>query len=183
MIPDLKPVGEPDAGKLARPVRRGASEFVKVYFKNIEEILLKYISESDIVGGCVAWLTSAPIFEALSKKLATAIVVQNEDFLRPDIGADDRWKENLHRLYTSLPGGLSRYDAILEKMDTRLYLMSSCGSPDIDAINSPPGISGSRSGTVTENPDLVSRPLTAGCGQRIRAMIHHETFLILKQHA
>ena len=111
-----------------------ASEDVHVYFKNIEEKLINCIASADIVVGCVAWLTSRRILQALSKKRAIAIVVQKEDFLRPDTDSDSRWKETLHNLYVSLPGGLSRYDDILREMETQLYCMSSFGNPDIDPI-------------------------------------------------
>lgn len=61
---------------------------VQCYFRNIKEQLIKKIEEYPLVFGCVAWVTDKDILAALAKKEAyhegTAIVVQKEDFLRPD---------------------------------------------------------------------------------------------------
>ncbi len=40
-----------------------------VFFKSLEDHLIRLIQEADILLGCVAWLTSEPILEALAKKL------------------------------------------------------------------------------------------------------------------
>lgn len=81
-----------------------------VYFKDIEASLLKYILAADVVIGCVAWLTSEPILRALATRTAVSIVVQKEDFLRPDLGPRDNWKQRLHALYHALPQPYDRYD-------------------------------------------------------------------------
>jgi len=82
---------------------------VAVYFRDIENKLFKHISEADAVFGAVAWLTSAPILEALSGLSDVSIIVQKEDFLRPDIGANSNWKKNLRSKYSKLQCGLTRY--------------------------------------------------------------------------
>ena len=82
---------------------------VKVYFKNIEHHLLQYIQDADIVVGCVAWLTSQRILTALSKTKGVSIVVQKEDFLRPDLNPSDNWRKWLNDEYDRLPIGPSRY--------------------------------------------------------------------------
>ncbi len=107
---------------------------INVYFKNLEQELINKIEEADIVVGCVAWITSKPILEALSKKRAVAIVVQKEDFLRPDMDSNNPWKKQLRGLYSKLPDGLSRYDDILKTLKTQLYSMSYCGDSTIESI-------------------------------------------------
>ncbi|WP_198342156.1 hypothetical protein [Nitrosococcus watsonii] len=82
---------------------------VAVYFRDIENKLLKHILEADAAFGAVAWLTSAPILEALSRLSDVSIIVQKEDFLRPDSGANSNWKKDLRSKYSKLKYGLTRY--------------------------------------------------------------------------
>lgn len=84
---------------------------VKVYFKNLEEQLIKHINDADSVFGCVAWLTSERLLYALSKK-STSIVVQKEDLWRPDLDAERHfnWKEKLRTQYNSIQTKYCRYD-------------------------------------------------------------------------
>lgn len=110
---------------------------ISVYFKNIEQELIKKIDEADIVIGSVAWMTNKPILNALSQKIATAIVVQKEDFLRPDINIsipinNTTWKMNLKNLYSRLPRKLTRYADGWK--GTVLHNMSCCGDPYIDSV-------------------------------------------------
>ena len=78
-----------------------------VYFRNLESHLIHYISESDAVLGCVAWLTSFTILDALAKK-HTSIIVQKEDFLRPDMNASGTWKYDLREKYNKLKCWIDR---------------------------------------------------------------------------
>lgn len=74
----------------------------QVLFRNLQDKLIEQIDEATAVFGCVAWLTNRPILDALTKKRAVGIVVQKEDFLRPDSGG---WKLNKqHEAYARLPG-------------------------------------------------------------------------------
>jgi hypothetical protein len=74
----------------------------RVYFKDLEKSLIQHISESDVVFGCVAWLTSEPIIKAMSHK-DVQIIVQKEDFLRPDDkDGFGGWPRHLRSLYGSL---------------------------------------------------------------------------------
>ena len=57
---------------------------VSVHFRGLKEKLLFEINNADIVLGAVAWLTDHDLLEAISKK-PCQIVVQKEDFLRPDM--------------------------------------------------------------------------------------------------
>jgi len=103
-----------------------------VLFKDIEKELIKRIVSAEIVVGCIAWLTSKPILEALSKKKGVALVVQKEDFLRPDFKNTIGWKNKLRAMYDALPNTLSRYDDGWN--GTILGGMSTAGDPTIEAI-------------------------------------------------
>jgi hypothetical protein len=81
------------------------TEDTEVYFKNLEDHLIDKINQADVVVGCMAWLTSEKIIQALANKLFICIIVQQEDFLRPDAnfdGDNQQWKKNLRKLYDQL---------------------------------------------------------------------------------
>jgi hypothetical protein len=96
---------------LADPSTRSADGSVEVVFRNIEQRLIAEIRSAELVVGCVAWLTSGPILDALARTRGVSIVVQKEDFLRPDLGArgQDEWKRWLRGKYDHLPEGPVRY--------------------------------------------------------------------------
>jgi hypothetical protein len=110
----------------------------EVYFRNIERILIQKIQNADIILGCVAWLTNKDIIDSMSNKKAVSLVVQKEDFLRPDSNWDqrDNWKQWLQNLYAKLPGDGSeitnRYNHSFR--ETSLYMLSRCGDPYIDPV-------------------------------------------------
>jgi len=85
---------------------------VTVMFRNLEEELIAQIRNADFVVGCIAWLTNTKILEALrSPQYGCAIVVQKEDFLRPETpGSRSTWKRHLRDLYDQTFCGLNRYD-------------------------------------------------------------------------
>lgn len=99
----------------------------EVIFRGLEEKLVQQINQAEVVVGCVAWLTSPAILDALRGK-DCQIIVQKEDFLRPDIGSNSNWKSDLRRRYKAL-----------EKME-RFWLpgavgkVSVCGDCLIDPI-------------------------------------------------
>ena len=103
---------------------------VRVFFRNLEEELIELINQADLIVGCVAWLTSEPILDALAKTKGVSIVVQKEDFLRPDSYGKDGWKTRLRALYDKLPSGPPRgdYDG------TVLIHMSVCRSSSVDPV-------------------------------------------------
>ena len=84
---------------------------VEVVFRNIEARLIAEIQKFQLVIGCVAWLTSSKVLAALASVRGVAILVQKEDFLRPDLGVSDegKWKTWLHTAYGRLPHGPVRY--------------------------------------------------------------------------
>lgn len=76
---------------------------ISAYFRDLEIHLTQKIKEYPIVVGCVAWLTNERIISALSKKSRVSLIIQKEDFLRPDTGS---WSgQKLRKLYESLPPG------------------------------------------------------------------------------
>ena len=77
---------------------------VACHFRDIRGALLRYIARYDHMVGCVAWLTDPVILQALAARRGVAIIVQKEDFLRPD--TVDR--EGLRRLYAAVPDTLLR---------------------------------------------------------------------------
>jgi hypothetical protein len=97
---------------------------VEVIFKNIKERLIQKILESKIVFGCIAWLTELDILNALSK-VQCQIVVQKEDFLRPDSGKYSRNK--LRNAYTKLHN-----PAVFQEMTNFKY--SFCSYTEVEAV-------------------------------------------------
>ncbi|MFC6566519.1 hypothetical protein [Actinoplanes utahensis] len=72
---------------------------VDVHFRNLESKIVTLIGEHGWAAGNVAWLTSLPILEALSRLDRVSIIVQKEDFLRPDATS---WRQ-LRAAYGKLP--------------------------------------------------------------------------------
>lgn len=65
----------------------------EVVFRNIKEKCLNFINSYDVIVGSIAWLTDNDILDAMSKKKRLQIVVQKEDFLRPDYGSNIRTQQ------------------------------------------------------------------------------------------
>lgn len=101
-------------------------------FRDLENEIINRIREADVIVGCVAWLTNGAILRELSKKQSVAIVIQKEDFLRPDLDVGSNWKQELRESYEALKCVFERYDEALK--GTALHFMSSCGDPGIDPI-------------------------------------------------
>jgi hypothetical protein len=59
---------------------------VEVIFKNQQERLVEIINDypKGVIFGCIAWLTSKPVLKAFANCENVQILVQKEDFLRPD---------------------------------------------------------------------------------------------------
>ena len=76
---------------------------VEVFFRNLKERLLEQIAAANMVIGAVAWITDLDILAALAQK-ETLIVVQKEDFLRPDLKStlSDSDKAMLQGAYEAL---------------------------------------------------------------------------------
>lgn len=78
---------------------------ISVIFRDLETEFIKLIPDYDAVVGCVAWLTNYKIMDSLASScIPCSIIVQKEDFLRPDSNARniDNWKSVLNGKYNSL---------------------------------------------------------------------------------
>lgn len=80
------------------------SGHVSVFFRDIEQKLVERIRDADCVFGCVAWLTSEPILDAIAEKSIAQIIIQKEDFLRPDLASGPYFKARLRTLYSEVAG-------------------------------------------------------------------------------
>lgn len=87
---------------------------IAVHFRDIADRLAEYIAGADVVLGCVAWLTHHDILERLgSVPHGVQLVVQKEDFLRPD--NEDNFmrvrgfNKSLRQRYDALPAITSQY--------------------------------------------------------------------------
>jgi hypothetical protein len=108
----------------------GANRLTWVHFRNLEHYLVSYIREAQIIVGCVAWLTHPEILKALAGTQGVSLIVQKEDFLRPDLGDNHNWKHQLSQRYKELPARLNR----LSVDGTRLHMMSCATDPLIDPV-------------------------------------------------
>lgn len=79
---------------------------VNIIFRDHKKRLLECIADADFVVGCVAWLTDYDILGALAEKSGVSIIVQKEDFLRPD---GDVSKKTLRNKYNQLPQICARF--------------------------------------------------------------------------
>jgi hypothetical protein len=103
---------------------------VTVYFRDLEQQLIRRIAGAEAVVGCIAWLTSESILRALAVLPAGAsIVVQKEDFLRPDAGSKPGWATKLRSLYGRVPSIPERHahSGLVSKL-------SVCSDPAIDPV-------------------------------------------------
>ena len=86
----------------------GDNKDIEVYFKNIENIICEKIKKHKYIVGCVAWLTNKKILKELSNKdKEVLIIVQDEDFLRPDTyfdGNKEKFKKTILKYYNKIKG-------------------------------------------------------------------------------
>lgn len=77
---------------------------VTAYFRDLDRHLAARIAAAPMVVGCTAWLTSARVLTALAKRpLGASLLVQKEDFLRPDIEPRRGFRRRLRALYDAVP--------------------------------------------------------------------------------
>jgi hypothetical protein len=114
-------------------INNASFDSVQVLFRKQEEEIVKLIKEfkNGLILGCIAWLTSKPILTALASCKNVQIVVQKEDFLRPDIGFKntDSWRTELSKLYKAITCEMVRYD-----FKAPMNNLSYCADPTVDAI-------------------------------------------------
>lgn len=99
------------------------------HFGDVTEPAIAFIKGSKAVVGCVAWMTSAPLLRALAT-VESAIVVQKEDFLRPDIETPSDWHTWLRKSYGSLGNTFSRYN-----FPSPFGMMSFGSDPSVDPVS------------------------------------------------
>lgn len=107
---DTRIVSADDAGEPLANFNCVSGAVAAIFTRHVER-LVSLIHEYDFAFGCAAWLTHPKILDALATRRWAQIVVQKEDFLRPD-GEDEgaSWKSTLQQRYSRL-NGVSRYDA------------------------------------------------------------------------
>ena len=81
---------------------------VEIVFRNQKERLLELIQVYPYVCGCVAWLTDMQVLSAMADMKHVSIIVQKEDFLRPDLNNSSDFYMNLRKAYESLPTTFGR---------------------------------------------------------------------------
>ena len=85
-LPDLNALCVRDDDNGDWPLRDygTSSENVRCHFRDLNGAFLDELGDADAVVGCVAWVTDGKILHALSQIQCVSLVVQKEDFLRPD---------------------------------------------------------------------------------------------------
>jgi len=78
------------------------------HFGDLTERAVRFIEDSPAIVGCVAWLTEPRLLGALAGR-DTSIVVQKEDFLRPDARATEGWAARLRASYGLLHNSFARF--------------------------------------------------------------------------
>ena len=102
---------------------------ITAIFRHHKEYLLDLINTYPYVCGCVAWLTDSEILAAMAQMEHVSIVVQKEDFLRPE-GIKSRFHRDLRDAYEALPSKFTRpsvNNEIIKQLSNNL-------SPDIDPV-------------------------------------------------
>lgn len=102
---------------------------ISVFFRNIEYELINKIESADAVFGCIAWLTNYKILESLSKIHHVSIVVQKEDFLKPDVCSNNNYRTTLMKKYKSIQSNVSRFS-----LEYPANALSYAGSFGVDSI-------------------------------------------------
>lgn len=107
------------------PIKSGSTT---VFFKDLEQELVKKIDSYPAVFGCVAWLTNEAICAALARREHCTIIVQKEDFLRPDGVGDPRIR--CQRLYRQIgQTNFTRYE-----LPDPLPVMSYSSDPTLEGV-------------------------------------------------
>lgn len=97
---------------------------VEIIFDDLEAKLVEQISRWPVVVGCMAWLTNEAVLHALTSRKEVSILIQKEDFLRPDAG---NWSQKRQRKqYLALP--------TFSRMGHESANYSFCSAPTTEAI-------------------------------------------------
>ena len=102
---------------------------LEVVFRDQRKRLLELISVYPYVCGGVAWLTDLTVLAAMAAMEHVSIVVQKEDFLRPDLNSSSNFFKRLREAYDALPTTFGRVS-----VDGIINELSYGGDPTIDAV-------------------------------------------------
>lgn len=103
-IPDIPGMGSYRIHQQNYSISAEQVRNVQVVFHNHKDTLIELIGRYQIVLGCVAWFTDYDVLDALAQKLLVQIVVQKEDFLRPDSTQSSKSRKiTLREKYDALP--------------------------------------------------------------------------------
>lgn len=138
-------------------------EHVKIIFKDLKSHLIEEINKADVVVGCVAWLTEPDILKALQRP-KVSIVVQKEDFLRPDCNIKTKaWSKHLRGLYDKLKPlywHMGSYEAVNTILDG---INMNSGDEDKEAIR------------CAGNHNSDKNPAFPRMHNKFIVLCHHET--------
>lgn len=100
---------------------RNLDSDIDVYFRNLEDHLVRHIRQSGVVLGCVSWLTSPTILDALASTMS-CLVVQKESYLKKLHKPDNEWTRELREKYERILYNwkyprYSMYDDVLRYME------------------------------------------------------------------
>ena len=133
---------------------------IEVIFRNHRHRLLELIFEARregwVCGGAVAWFTDRLILNALAT-IPTSVIVQKEDFLRPDPEEAGResWEGRLRRLYDAIArsddNGIVGDHFQRHNLPCPLGDVSYCDTPDIAGVRCF-GVRNDRGNTLNRPP-------------------------------
>jgi hypothetical protein len=128
-VTDLNRLGLPVEHTTEAQRNNGISTTAKIeiIFRDHQARLVAEIRRTPIVLGCVAWLTDGVVLDALSHCDHVSIVVQKEDFLKPDLVPQRA--TDLRSRYARLKAGYSRY-----ALPGGVNELSYCSDPSIDPV-------------------------------------------------
>lgn len=99
---------------------------VSVHLDSLQERLLEWLSFQEAVVGCVAWLTNEAVLAALNEKRICQVVMQKEDWMRPDY--DGRHPARSSRTMYRRSAGFDRPQI------AGLSELSYCGDPSVEGF-------------------------------------------------
>lgn len=94
---------EPPPGREDLNARMPDPSTPDVVFRGVRERLVGLIEAHPYVVACVAWVTDPVILRALASRRGVSLVVNAEDFLRPDEGDGGSYRARLRELYDAIP--------------------------------------------------------------------------------
>ena len=131
-----------------------SDSFATVHFSNIEDRLIEFMDSAESLVGCVAWLTSERVLQAMCERKSVHLIVQKEDWLRPDTRGS--WGGRRRDLYEALPS----LDAYRFEWPEPVGSLSYLGSPGpVDAVRC---LGNHNSTRIPATPHMHHKFLVAG---------------------